>query len=59
MEELKAKNDEQRIKVLSLNLFKTKRRKTIAAIDSAIKALDKAKPSQQERKIKRRITNAK
>ena len=40
-----------------LNLFKTKRRKTIAAIESANQALDKAKPNQKERNRISRITN--
>ena len=39
------------------NLFKTKRRKTNAVIDSAIQALDKDKPSQNDRKISNTITN--
>ena len=39
------------------NLFKTKRRKTNAVIDSAIQALDKDRPSQNDRKISNTITN--
>ena len=39
------------------NLLKTKKRKTNAVIESAIQALDKDKPSQNDRKISNTITN--
>ena len=42
----------------NFTLLKTKKRKTTAVIESAIYALDKARPSQNERKMNKIITNA-
>ena len=50
-------DNKERTKRRILNLFKTKRRKTIAVIDSATQALDKAKPNQNERNRISKITN--